>query len=246
MPAVNDAPEMASVNFIGFDVFGTIVDWRSGVAREAEPFLKLHGLNIDALQFADEWRSLYQPAMESVRSGTRPWVKLSVLNRENLDAVLIKHGVGENGVPAAARDQLNGVWERLDPWPDVVEGLTRLKQRFAIGPLSNSHIAGMLNLARFGRLPWDVIVGAEISKSYKPQPQTYLMSAEAVGQHPRNVAMAAAHNGDLHAAMATGFRTIFIKRPQEHGPQQTTDLSATGSWDIIAGSLIEVADALNC
>jgi 2-haloacid dehalogenase len=239
-------PNFTDVGFLGFDVFGTVVDWRSGVARAAEPFLTKHRIDIDPLAFADEWRSLYQPAMQRVRAGERPWVKLNVLNRENLETVLARYQVGVGSIPEEELADLNTAWEKLDPWPDSVAGLTRLKNSFAIGPLSNGHIAGMLKLARFGGLPWDVITGAEISHSYKPTPQTYLRSAEAVGLHPEQVAMVAAHNGDLQAARAAGLRTVFIARPYEHGPDQTTDLTAESDWDIVAGSLTEAADALDC
>jgi 2-haloacid dehalogenase len=234
------------VGFLGFDVFGTVVDWRSGIARAAEPFLRSHGLTVDPLKFADEWRSLYQPAMQRVRSGERPWVKLDVLNRENLETVLSRHDADFGGIRDVELVELNKAWERLDPWPDSVEGLRRLKQRFAIGPLSNGHIAGMLNLARFGGLPWDVITGAELAKSYKPMPQTYLKSAEAVGLEPAQVSLVAAHNEDLQAARAAGLRTVFVRRPHEHGSEQTTDLTPAADWDVVAESLIEAADALGC
>jgi 2-haloacid dehalogenase len=234
------------VGFLGFDVFGTVVDWRSGVARAAAPFLQRHGIEVDPQVFADEWRSLYQPSMQQVRSGSRPWVKLDVLNRENLGQVLSRHGVEPGDIPEPELKELNRAWERLDAWPDAVEGLTRLKRRFAIGPISNGHIAGMLNLAKFAGLPWDVILGAEIARSYKPQPETYLKSVDAVGLEPAQAGMVAAHNGDLVAARALGLRTIFVRRPHEHGPGQTIDLVAEHDWDVIAGDLIEVADLLGC
>lgn len=168
------------------------------------------------------------------------------MNRENLEAVLKRHGVDAQAIPEAELADFTKAWERLDPWPDAIEGLTRLKRRFAIGPISNGSIAGMMNLARFGGLPWNVILGAEIARSYKPRPETYLRSAEAVGLPPERVAMVAAHNDDLAAARALGLRTVFVRRPHEHGPRQTTDLDAASNWDVVAGSLIEVADALGC
>lgn len=234
------------LGFLGFDVFGTVVDWRSGVARAARPFLERYGIRLDPFDFADEWRALYQPAMQKSRSGERPWVRLDQLQRENLDIILARHGSDSDAIPEAALAELNRAWEQLDPWPDAVEGLTRLKLRYPIGPLSNGHIAGMLRLARFGGLPWDVIIGAEIAQSYKPQPPAYLKSAEAVGVEPQQMALVAAHNDDLAAARACGLRTIFVRRPHEHGPAQTTDLQAEQDWDIVAESLIEVADVLGC
>ena len=237
---------MDQISFLGFDVFGTVVDWRSGVARAAEPFLAEHGLSVDPFDFAVEWRSLYQPSLQSVRSGERPWVKLDVLNRESLETVLARHDADFGSISDGELVELNQAWERLDPWPDAVEGLTRLERRFAMGPLSNGHITGMLNLARYAGLPWDVITGAEISKTYKTIPQTYLRSAAAVGLHPHQVGMVAAHNEDLGAARAAGLRTVFIRRPHEHGPHQTTDFEATQTWDVVAESVTDAADALGC
>jgi len=238
--------DLQHLGFLGFDVFGTVVDWRTGVARAAEPFLRRHGIDADPLAFADAWRALYQPSMEAVRSGARPWVRLDVLNRENLAQVLASHGVAPGAIPAAELAELNRAWERLDPWPDAVEGLTRLKRRFGIGPISNGHIAGMLNLARFGGLPWDMILGAEIARNYKPVPDTYLKSVEAVGLAPDRVGMVAAHNNDLKAARALGLRTIFVRRPREHGPGQGSDLQAEQDWDLVADDLLEVAQRLGC
>lgn len=234
------------VGFLGFDVFGTVVDWRTSIARESAPYLQRLGVQVDPLTFANEWRSLYQPSMQRIRSGERAFVTLDVLNRENLEALLIRHGVEAGQLEESDIAAWSAAWERLDPWPDSVEGLTRLKRRFAIGPISNGHIAGMMNLARFGGLPWDVITGAGLARAYKPQPEVYVRSAEAVGLPPHRVAMVAAHNDDLVAARACGFRTVFIRRPTEYGPQQTSDLQPTQDWDIVADSLSELAAMLNC
>jgi 2-haloacid dehalogenase len=234
------------LGFLGFDVFGTVVDWRSGVARAAAPFLERYDIELDPFVFANAWRALYQPAMEKVRSGERPWVRLGVLQRENLEQLLAAHGVAVDDIPEQDLADLARAWEKLDPWPDAVEGLTRLKRRFAIAPVSNGHIAGMLHLARFGGLPWDAILGAEIARSYKPQPETYLKSIEAAGYEPGQSAMVAAHNGDLRAARSLGMRTVFERRPHEYGPDQDTDLQAEEDWDVVAVSLIEVADLLGC
>ena len=234
------------VGLLGFDVFGTVVDWRSGVARACEPFLRTHGIAADPLAFADAWRAQYQPAMEEIRAGHRSWVKLDILTLENLNRVLKQHGVEPTDIPFTLLEDLNRCWEQLDPWPDAVPGLLRLKQRYAIAPISNGHIAGMLRLARRGGLPWDVILGAEIAHAYKPQPAVYLASCEAAGLAPTEVCMVAAHNSDLAAARALGLRTIFLRRPLEHGPQQTTDLAPDHAWDVVAESMLEVADALGC
>jgi 2-haloacid dehalogenase len=239
-------PPFDQIGLLGFDVFGTVVDWRSSVARACEPFLRAHGVAADALDFADAWRAQYQPAMEAVRSSRRQWVKLDVLNLENLQRVLEAHGADTKAIDPAVLAQLNRCWEQLDPWPDAVPGLLRLKRRFAIAPISNGHIAGMLRLARYGGLPWDVILGAEIARTYKPQPAVYLASCAAAGLAPVEVCMVAAHNSDLAAARALGLRTVFLRRPREHGPQQSTDLAAEQDWDIVVDSMLELADALSC
>lgn len=235
-----------TVRFLGFDVFGTVVDWRTSVARLAEPFLQHYQVPVDPLVFADRWRALYQPSMEQVRSGKRPFVTLDVLNLENLKTVLADLEADVASIPHERLATLNTAWERLAPWPDSVQGLTRLKRKFAIGPLSNGHIAGMLNLSKYAGLPWDVIGGAELSQSYKPQPTTYLRTIAAVGLAPDRTAMVAAHNADLDAARAVGMRTVFIRRPTEYGPNQVDNLQATGGWDVIAESLTDAAEALGC
>jgi 2-haloacid dehalogenase len=238
--------KLQQVGFLGFDVFGTVVDWRAGVARAAAPFLERYDIELDPFAFANAWRALYQPALETVRSGQRPWTRLDILQRENLERLLASHEVAVDDIPEQDLANLTRAWEKLDPWPDAVAGLTRLKRRFAIAPISNGHIAGMLQLARFGGLPWDAILGAEIARSYKPQPETYLQSLEAAGFRPDQAAMVAAHNGDLHAARALGMRTVFVRRPQEYGPDQHTDCEAEEEWDVVADSLEEVADILGC
>jgi 2-haloacid dehalogenase len=234
------------LRFLGFDVFGTVVDWRSGVARAATPFLERYDIELDPFAFANAWRALYQPAMEKVRTGERPWVRLELLQRENLEQLLGAHDVNVDDIPEQDLADLTRAWERLDPWPDAVAGLARLKRRFAIAPISNGHIAGMLQLARFGGLPWDAILGAEISRSYKPQPETYLKSLEAAGFAPGQSAMVAAHNADLRAARALGMHTVFVRRPHEYGPDQDSDLRAEEDWDVVAESLSQAADILGC
>lgn len=226
-----------------FDVFGTVVDWRAGVAREAAAFFAERGIDADAEAFADAWRANYHPAMERVRDGSRGYVPLDVLHRENLDAVLAEFGLDAQVEPAA-RDDLNRAWEKLPPWPDSVPGLTRLKSRYAIAPCSNGSIALMTWLAKYGGLPWDTVLGADIARTYKPQPETYLASAAAVGLAPAEVMMVAAHNRDLEAARATGLQTAFFPRPTEHGPGQTTDLDPDSDWDVIASDLEDLAGQL--
>ncbi|WP_426954998.1 haloacid dehalogenase type II [Muricoccus radiodurans] len=234
------APE--GVRALVFDVFGTVVDWRSGVARDAAPFLARHGAaGADPAAFADAWRRRYQPAMDEVRSGRRPYTRLDVLHRENLEKVLPDFGIDPARVPAAELDDLNLAWHRLDPWPDSVAGLTRLKTRHIIAPLSNGNIVLMLDMAKRAGLPWDAILGAEVAQAYKPQPEAYLRTAEVLAMRPDEVCLVAAHNNDLAAAQRCGLRTAFVARPTEHGPGQTKDLRPEGDWDVVARDFLDLA-----
>ncbi len=204
-----------------FDVFGTCVDWRGSMRREVARF----GLPEDV---ADAWRDEYQPQLETVRSGRRPWVNLDVLHRIGLDIVLKRRGLA---LGEQARNELTAGWHRLDPWPDVVEGLTKLKRRAIIAPCSNGHIAQSVNLAKHAKLPWDAILGAELAHAYKPDPRVYRASVEALGLEPHEVCMVAAHRGDLIAAAAVGLKTAFVPRPQEpEGPPFDADVVA---WDFL-------------
>ncbi|PHK93069.1 haloacid dehalogenase type II [Pseudoroseomonas rhizosphaerae] len=236
---------LKDVRALVFDVFGTVVDWRQGVAREAAPFLARHGAaDADPAAFADAWRRRYSPAMEEVRSGRRPFTRLDVLHRENLEKVLPEFGIDPAGVPEAELRALNLAWHRLDPWPDSVAGLTRLKAGFIIAPLSNGNIVLMLDMAKRAGLPWDAILGAEVAQAYKPAPEAYLRTAEVLDMRPAEIALVAAHNGDLAAARRCGLRTAFIPRPTEHGPGQTTDLAPEQDWDVVAESMEELAAKL--
>ena len=226
-----------------FDVFGTCVDWRASIDREGEALGRRLGVSgVDWLAVADAWRAQYQPQMETVRSGKRPWTTLDVLHREALDAVLPAFGL--DAMSDADRDEFTLAWHRLDPWPDVVEGLTRLKARYIIAPNSNGHIALMVNLAKRAGLPWDAILGAEIARAYKPQPAVYLRSAEALGLAPSAVMMVAAHNSDLLAAAACGLQTAFVPRPTEYGPSQTSDLVPEHDVDLVARDFVDLAHQL--
>jgi len=227
-----------------FDVFGTVVDWRSSLVREGEAFGRAHGLTVDWVRFADAWRGLYQPMLERVRSGSLPWTKLDDLHRMALDRLLAEFGIHK--LSEADVDHLNRAWHRLEPWPDAVAGLTRLKRRFVLATLSNGNVALIVNMARHAGLPWDAVLGAEVARHYKPQPQAYLTTAALLGLEPRQWLMVAAHNGDLAAASKVGFRTAFVRRPTEHGPGQTTDLAASQSWDVVAESFIDLAARLGC
>jgi 2-haloacid dehalogenase len=226
-----------------FDVFGTCVDWRSGVAREGEALGRRLGISgVDWFAVADAWRDQYQPQMETVRGGKRAWVTLDVLHREALDTVLAAFGLDD--VPAAERDELTLAWHRLDPWPDVVEGLTRLKSRSIIAPCSNGHIALMVTMAKRAGLPWDAILGAEIARAYKPQPSVYLRSAEALGLEPGAVMMVAAHPNDLVAAAGCGLRTAYVPRAAEFGPAGAGDLAPEQEFDLVADDFRDLAARL--
>jgi 2-haloacid dehalogenase len=230
------------VRALVFDVFGTVVDWRGGVAREARPFLARHSSHADPFVFADAWRRRYQPALEEVRSGRRPFTRLDVLHRENLEALLPEFGIGP--VPASELDELNLAWHRLDPWEGVVAGLSRLKRRFIIAPLSNGNIILMLDIAKRAGLPWDAILGAEVAQAYKPAPEAYLRTADVLALAPAQLCLVAAHNSDLAAARACGLKTAFVPRPKEHGDGQTTDLAPAQDWDVVAREFHELAQLL--
>ena len=224
-----------------FDVFGTLVDWRRSVARHMAPYLS--GTDIDPTDFAVAWRNQYQPAMARIREGNRGYVALDDLHLENLDVVLDQVNLADAYDPKAKAD-MNRAWECLDPWPDVVAGLTTLKQNAIIAPNSNGSMALMTRLAKYGGLPWDVILGADIAQDYKPKSATYLGCCTALRLDPDQVMMVAAHNDDLHAAQALGLQTAFILRPTEHGPHQTTDLQPSGNWTATADTLPSLASQL--
>jgi len=224
-----------------FDTFGSVVDWRSGVAREVSVFAARHHVELDEWAFADAWRSRYQPSMEPVRSGAREFVPLDVLHRENLLVTLTEFGLDPTGIHDAEIDALNTAWERLDPWPDSVEGLRVLGEQVIVGPLSNANLALLLHMAQRARLPWTVIVGSDATRAYKPDPRAYRNVAEMLRLEPGEVMLAAAHNGDLRAAGTAGLATAFFARPTEHGPAQTTDLRAEGTWDVVCDDIVDLA-----
>ena len=238
MTAKND------VHALLFDVFGTVVDWRTSIIDDLSQFGAERGLEVDWAAFTDDWRGLYQPAMEEVRSGRRAWTVLDVLHRESLDKLLAKHAI--SGLDDADRDHINKVWHRLKPWPDAVEGLERLKKRYIIGTLSNGNVGLLTRMAKYAGLPWDVVLGAETAHAYKPLPQAYLANAELINLKPGQVMLVAAHNGDLAAAAKAGLRTAFVTRPSEYGPHQKLDLKADGDWDVVVDSFVGLAKAMGC
>lgn len=232
------------VRAVLFDTFGTVVDWRTGVGRQAAAFAADRGQKLDAAAFADDWRALYQPAMEAIRTGTRDFATLDTLHRENLDQVLRHHGFNPERLDAEALEELNKSWHRLPPWPDSVEGLAAIRRCYIVGPLSNGNTSLLLFMARNAGLPWDVIIGSDMTRTYKPLPTAYLRTAEFLDLNPGEVMLAAAHNNDLHAARKAGLATAFIARPTEYGPSQTADLVPEGDWDLTASSIPELAGRL--
>ena len=224
-----------------FDVFGTLVDWRSGVAREAARVLAPFGHSLDWLAFADAWRDEYQPALEEVRAGRTPFCKLDLLHRRNLDRILPRFRV--SGVAEDALRDLNLAWHRLDAWPDAAPGLVRLKQKMLIAPVSNGNISLMVDLARRNGFPWDAILGAETAGDYKPKPRVYLAACEAFDLAPADCIMVAAHSNDLAAAAACGLGTAHIARPYERGSGKGEPAPKV-PVDFAAASLEDLADRL--
>jgi len=236
--------DLDAVKALMFDVFGTVVDWRSSIIREGEALGRARGLSVDWARFADAWRGLYQPMLSRVRNGELPWTRLDDLHRMSLDRLLVDFGIG--GLGPAEVDHLNRVWHRLDPWPDAVEGLTRLRRRFILATCSNGNVALLVDMAKRAGLPWDAVLGAEVARHYKPEPEAYLVTADLLGLAPEQCLMVAAHNGDLGAAASCGLRTAFVPRPSEHGPGQSTDLTPAKAWDVAAKDFVELATKLGC
>jgi 2-haloacid dehalogenase len=230
-----------AVKALFFDVFGTLVDWRYSIAREAEALLKPLGHALDWPAFADAWRGEYQGAMEEVRSGHIPFCKLDLLHRRNLDITLKRFKL--TSLSEERKAGLNLAWHRLDAWPDVPRGLARLKRNHLLAPVSNGNISLMVDLARRNDFPWDAILGAEIAGDYKPKPRVYLAAVEAFDLKPHDCMMVAAHSPDLKAAAALGLRTGHIARPNEHGAGRG-ELAPSIAVDFAVKGLEELADRL--
>ena len=221
-----------------FDVFGTVVDWRSTIVRDGEELGRQKDLTVDWAAFADAWRSRYAPSMDRVRNGEIPWTKLDDLHRASLEELLKEFGI--EGLSAEEKDHLNRVWHRLEPWPDTVEGLTQLKKSHIIAPLSNGNVALLVNMAKRAAFPWDLVLSAELVRHYKPDPETYLMAPDLLDLRPEQVMMVAAHPDDLHAAGATGLRTAYVPRPLEFGPDKAAE-PPDPSFDLVADDFVELA-----
>jgi 2-haloacid dehalogenase len=224
-----------------FDVFGTVVDWRSTIIREGEALGREKNIYVDWGAFADAWRSRYAPSMDRVRRGEIPWTKLDDLHRVSLEELLAEFGI--EGLSCAEKDHFNRVWHRLDPWPDAVEGLARLRQLYIIAPLSNGNVALLTNMARRAGLPWDLVLSAELVRHYKPDPETYLMPSLLLDLEPEQVMMVAAHVYDLRSARDNGLRTAYVPRPLEFGPGVEAE-PPDPAFDLVAGDFVELADRL--
>jgi 2-haloacid dehalogenase len=234
------------VRAVLFDVFGTVVDWRSGIAAAVRSFADLHGLELDPHAFADSWRGQYQPAMQRVRSGARPFVSLDVLHRENLDDTLRAFGLDPGAFDPGQLHALSRAWRFLPPWPDSVAGIAAIKQSgYIVGPMSNGNTSLLLDMAKAAGLPWDLILGSDVSRAYKPDPEAYLRPAALLELEPGEVMLAAAHNADLAAARKAGLATAFIERPLEHGPGAAEARMATAEWDLAGASITEIGSFLD-
>ncbi len=234
-------------NALAFDVFGTVVDWRTSIAREAAAFLTQIGRrDIDTHDFADDWRRRYRPAMAAVSGSDRGFVKLDILHREMLGAVLRDRGIDVATLDPALLADWTNAWHRLDPWPDAVAGLARLRTAFPVVTLSNGNVSMMVDMARRAGLLWDAILGAEYARAYKPQPAAYLATADALGLEPQRLCLVAAHHSDLAAARGCGLMTAYIDRPMEYGGARAPDADAAQDWEYSADSLTALAAQMGC
>jgi 2-haloacid dehalogenase len=234
--------DLSDIRALAFDVFGTTVDWCSGVARDAEALLAPKGYRLDWTAFANRWRAEYQPAMEAVRSGQRGYAPMDTLHREMLEPALAEFGV--TGLSDAEKAEFAFAWRRLDPWPDTIPGMLRLKTRFTLVACSNANIALATAMAKRGGLPWDVILGSEFVKTYKPMPIIYDSVGQTLGLKPAQVMMVACHVWDLDAAKARGLGAAFVARPEEYGPGKVGKAPESGAYDVMAQDFVDLAQKL--
>lgn len=235
--------DRSQVKALVFDVFGTVVDWRSSITREVSAVANRLGVEGDWEAFADKWRAGYTEGTKAVRLGEREWLTADEMHRERLDLLVEEYGLV--GLNEEETDHLNRAWHRLDPWPDSVEGLTLLKSKFTIGTLSNGNIGLLVNMAKYGGLPWDVVLAGELAGTYKPDPKVYLKAVELLGLEPHELMMTAAHVHDLHGAAKVGLSTGFVARPTEYGNSgRKVDLEADESINVAGTDFIELARKL--
>jgi 2-haloacid dehalogenase len=237
--------EMPDVKALIFDVFGTVVDWRGSLIADFTAWGKTRGITADWAELVDAWRQGYAPSMDRVRHHPEGgFVKLDTLHRQTLEMLVAKFDI--KGLTDADLSYMTLGWHRLHPWSDSVEGLTRLKTKFIIGPLSNGNVALLTNMAKYAKLPWDLIMSAELFAHYKPDPESYLGAAALLNLKPEQVMMVAAHNNDLAAAQALGLKTGFVPRVTEYGPHQHRDFKADGAWDVVADDFNDLARRMGC
>ena len=234
-----DAPRIKALTF---DVFGTVVDWRSSVIRECEALGERRGVTRDWARFADEWRGGYAPAMDLVRNGGLPWTNIDTLHRMVLDRLLTEFEI--DGLTEEEKDDLNRAWHRLSPWPDSLQGIERLRTRYVVATLSNGNVSLLVDMAKNAGIVWDCVLSSELAGHYKPDREVYLTAASLLGLEPGEVMMAAAHRDDLEAARSFGLGTAFISRPLEFGPEGKPDTASEGEFDIVAGDIIGLAEKL--
>ena len=225
-----------------FDVFGTVVDWRTSIISEMQALERRTRVSGDWPAFADRWRGGYGPTMGRVRNGELPWTKIDDLHRMILDTLVPEFGL--EGLTEAELEDLNRVWHRLRPWPDAVAGLTRLRKRYVLATLSNGNVALLVNMAKNAGLPWDAVLSAELAEAYKPDPKVYLKASDLLGLAPEQVMMVAAHAGDLRASSEVGFRAAYVPRPLEFGPERQRALTSDRSFDLVATDFGDLADQL--
>jgi 2-haloacid dehalogenase len=232
------------VKSVLFDVFGTVVDWRTGIADAARGFASEHGLALDPEQFADSWRGHYVPSTARVRAGERPFASLDVLHRENLDEALAEAGISPNDFAPGVLDRFARAWHFLPPWPDSVAGIAELKRHYIVGPLSNGNTSLLLDMAKAAGLPWDLILGSDVTRAYKPDPVAYRGLAGFLGIEPAEIMMVAAHPTDLTGARAAGLATAYVARPAEYGKPSGQGATPGGDWDVVATSITGLAARL--
>lgn len=242
---MSDELARRDVKALVFDVFGTVVDWRTSLIDDLSQWAKGKGIEADWTALVDAWRGAYVPSMDAVRKNpARGFIKLDILHRQSLDMLIERFGI--KGLSEADRDTINRGWHRLKPWPDSVAGLTRLKTKFIISPLSNGNVVLLTNMAKNAGLPWDLVLSSEVFEHFKPDPETYLGAARLLSMEPGEVMMVAAHNNDLKAAQSHGLKTAFVPRVTEYGPHQKLDFEATGNWTMVVRDLVDLADRLGC
>lgn len=233
-----------AVRAVLFDTFGTVVDWRSGIAASVRDFAQHHRLSVDPGAFALDWRSRYLPSMSEVLSGRREFVSLDVLHKETLFASFEKFGIAADVLPSDEVEALARSWRWLPPWPDSVDGIAAMKRHVIVGPLSNGNTGLLVDMAKYAGLPWDVVLGSDVGKTYKPDPRAYHTPARLLGLEPGEVMLVAAHPTDLEAAQNSGLATGFVARPQEYGSGREPYLEPTGAFDVSGTSLVELANVL--